>query len=142
MSETGEKHSNSPEEEKKEEEKKEEEKEEEKKDEEKKEETKSEKEIPKEVLNTKYDPYKLKYKNPKEKHDKNIPLLTDKIDQILYELKNYSLLVNKVDTYGNAIPLGAFCFAVSFILYGFYEAKVNEKDDFIYYILLLFGGFG
>jgi len=145
MSQTAEIHSNSPEEEKKEEEneeKKEEEKKEKEKEEKKEEEEKSEKEIPKEVLKTKYDPYKLKHRNPKVKQDKNIPLLNDKIDQILYELKNYSLLVNKVDTYGNAIPLGAFCFAVSFILYGFYEAKVNKIDAFIYYILLLFGGFG
>ena len=161
MTEVEEKHSNSHKEEKKEEEKMEEEKSEEQKEEEKeeakeeekeeekeevkdeeKEEEKREKEIPKELLNTKYGQYKLKHKNSEEIQNKNIPLLKDRIDQILFELKNYSLLVNKFDTYGNAIPLGAFCFAISFILYGFYEAKANEKDDFIFYILLLFGGLG
>ena len=75
--------------------------------------------------------------------EKKIPKFEDKLSQLLYEIKNYSLLVNKIDTYANAIPLGSFCFSISFILYGFYEAKINKEiDPFLYFILLLFGGFG
>ena len=126
---------------KEEEEKEEEKKEEEKGEEEKKEEEKEEEEnIPEEVRYGKNGPFKLRRRTPREK---NIPIFEDKLSQLLYEIKNYSLLVNKVDTYANAIPLGSFCFSISFILYGFYEAKVNkEKDDFLYYILFLFGGIG
>ena len=129
------------EEEKEKEEKEEEKKEEEKGEEEKKEEEKEEEEnIPEEVRYGKNGPFKLRRRTPREK---NIPIFEDKLSQLLYEIKNYSLLVNKVDTYANAIPLGSFCFSISFILYGFYEAKVNkEKDDFLYYILFLFGGIG
>ena len=116
-------------------------KEEEEKEEEKKKEEKEEEEnIPEEVRYGKNGPFKLRRRAPREK---NIPIFEDKLSQLLFEIKNYSLLVNKVDTYANAIPLGSFCFSISFILYGFYEAKVNkEKDDFLYYILFLFGGIG
>ena len=116
-------------------------KEEEEKEEEKKKEKKEEEEnIPEEVRYGKNGPFKLRRRAPREK---NIPIFEDKLSQLLFEIKNYSLLVNKVDTYANAIPLGSFCFSISFILYGFYEAKVNkEKDDFLYYILFLFGGIG
>ena len=48
-----------------------------------------------------------------------------------------------MDYYGNSIPLGAFCFAVSFVLYGFYECKVfSRPDTFTLLVLLLFGGIG
>ena len=114
--------------------------EEEKKEEKKKEEKEEEENIPEEVRYGKNGPFKLRRRAPREK---NIPIFEDKLSQLLFEIKNYSLLVNKVDTYANAIPLGSFCFSISFILYGFYEAKVNkEKDDFLYYILFLFGGIG
>ena len=130
------------EEENNEEEKKEEEiKEEEKKEEEKKEEEKKEEEnIPEEVRQSKFGPMRSSRKPLQEK---KIPIFEDKLSQLLYEIKNYSLLVNKIDTYANAIPLGSFCFSISSILYGFYEAKVNKEiDAFLYFILLLFGGFG
>ena len=65
------------------------------------------------------------------------------IDNLLEKLQNTPLLVNRLDYYGNSIPLGAFCFSVSFVLYGFYECKVFSKpDSFIYTILLIFGGIG
>ena len=31
---------------------------------------------------------------------------------------------NQLDYYGNAIPLGSFCYALAFITYGFYRCKV------------------
>ena len=132
----------SKEEEKKDEENKEEEnKEEENKEEENKEiENKEEENIPEEVRQSKYGPMRSSRKPPQEKQ---VPIFEDKLSQLLYEIKNYSLLVNKIDTYANAIPLGSFCFSISFILYGFKEAKINKENDaFLYFILLLFGGFG
>ena len=110
----------------KEEEKKEEEiKEEEKKEEEIKDEKKKDEEnIPEEVRQSKNGPMRASRRPLQEK---KIPKFEDKLSQLLYEIKNYSLLVNKIDTYANAIPLGSFCFSISFILYGFYEAKINKE---------------
>ena len=93
--------------------------------------------IPEEVRRSKNGPFRLKLQ------EKPMPIFDDKLSNLLYQIKNYSLLVNKIDTYANSIPLGSFCFSISFILYGFYEAKVNKEiDAFLYYILLLFGGIG
>jgi succinate-acetate transporter protein len=84
--------------------------------------------------------YKIMYKVPQEK---NIQNFNSNLDLFLYNIKYYSLLVNKLDTYGNSIPLGSFCFAISFILIGFKESKVNdEDDDFFYLIILIFGCIG
>ena len=82
-------------------------------------------------------------KDGTKKIERNEPIFEDPSDNLLYKINNYALLVNKLDYYGNAIPLGAFCYAISFILYGFYECKVHKKcDHFLYLIILLFGGFG
>jgi len=67
----------------------------------------------------------------------------EQIDTLLEKLETSPLIVNRLDYYGNSIPLGAFCFAISFVLYGFYECKVFSKpDSFIYTIILIFGGVG
>ena len=67
----------------------------------------------------------------------------DSIDEILYKINQYALLVNKLDYYGNSIPLGAFCFAISFIINGFFDCKIySNPDKFLYIFLLLFGGIG
>ena len=67
----------------------------------------------------------------------------DSIDEILYKINHYALLVNKLDYYGNSIPLGSFCFAISFIINGFFDCGVySNPDKFLYIILLLFGGIG
>lgn len=73
---------------------------------------------------------------------KNIPTFEDPADNLLYNINYHTLLVNKLDFYGNSIPLGAFCFAISSIMYGFYECNVHNGDKFLYIIILLFGGFG
>ena len=53
------------------------------------------------------------------------------------------LTCNKVDYYGNAIPLGSFCYALAFIIYGFYRCKVYRVNDtFLWSVILLFGGIG
>ena len=86
----------------------------------------------------------IKNGTKEEKYMTNIePKFDDPSDNLLYKINNYALLVNKLDYYGNAIPLGAFCYAISFILYGFLECKVHKKTDaFFDLIILLFGGFG
>ena len=53
------------------------------------------------------------------------------------------LTCNRLDYYGNAIPLGSFCYAIAFIIYGFYRCKVYRVNDtFLWSIILLFGGIG
>lgn len=53
------------------------------------------------------------------------------------------LTFNPIDYYGNAIPLGAFSYAVAFIIYGFYRCKIYRVNDtFLWSIILLFGGIG
>ena len=87
-------------------------------------------------------------KNEKNKDEfsgviRGAPKFEDDADYLLYNINHYTLLVNKLDNYGNSIPLGAFCYALSFIMYGFYECKVHKKKDkFLDLILLLFGGIG
>jgi succinate-acetate transporter protein len=50
---------------------------------------------------------------------------------------------NPLDFYGNAIPLGSFCYALAFIIYGFYRCKVYKVNDtFLWAVILLFGGIG
>ena len=50
---------------------------------------------------------------------------------------------NRLDYYGNAIPLGSFCYALAFIIYGFYRCKVYRiNDTFLWSVILLFGGIG
>ena len=69
--------------------------------------------------------------------------IDQQIDDFLDKLSSTSLLVNRLDYYGNTIPLGAFCFGISFVIYGFSECKVFDKPDtFAFLVLLLFGGIG
>ena len=50
---------------------------------------------------------------------------------------------NQLDYYGNAIPLGSFCYALAIITYGFYRCKVYRVNDtFLWAVILLFGGIG
>ena len=50
---------------------------------------------------------------------------------------------NRLDYYGNAIPLGSFCYALAFMIYGFYRCKVYRVNDtFLWSVILLFGGIG
>jgi succinate-acetate transporter protein len=53
-----------------------------------------------------------------------------------------AIIVNRLDYYANAIPLGAFCNAIAFILYGFYLCGIFDNDTFLLGLILLFGGLG
>ena len=69
--------------------------------------------------------------------------LNEQVDEFINKIENSPLIVNRLDYYGNTIPLGAFCFAVSFILYGFSDCNVlGTPDNFTFLVLLLFGGLG
>ena len=53
------------------------------------------------------------------------------------------LTCNRLDYYGNAIPLGSFCYALAFIIYGFYRCRVYRVNDtFLWAVILIFGGVG
>ena len=53
------------------------------------------------------------------------------------------LTCNRLNLYGNSIPLGSFCYAIAFIIYGFFRAKVYKvNDSFLWSIILIFGGIG
>lgn len=85
--------------------------------------------------------------NEKKTRNKNYfekqHIYDEKLDNLLNKMEKTIFIVNRMDYYGNSIPLGAFCFAVSFVLYGFYECKVfAQPDTFTFLILLLFGGIG
>ena len=67
----------------------------------------------------------------------------EKIKRLTRNLGYSLLIVNRLDYYGNTIPLGAFANAVAFILYGFHRCQVfKNKDTFLWGIILLFGGLG
>ena len=65
------------------------------------------------------------------------------IKRLVYKFGYTAVIVNRLDYYANAIPLGAFCNAMSFILYGFYRCGVfKECDSFLWGLILFFGGIG
>ena len=50
---------------------------------------------------------------------------------------------HQMDYYANAIPLGSFCYALAFIIYGFFRCKIyTVNDTFLWSVILLFGGIG
>ena len=53
------------------------------------------------------------------------------------------LVANRLDFYANSIPIGSFCFAMAFIIYGFYLCKVYRVNyTFLWAVILIFGGLG
>ena len=65
------------------------------------------------------------------------------LKQLVGSLGFHLLDINRLDYYSNTIPLGAFCNAVAFILYGFEQCHVfHNQNNFLEGVLLIFGGFG
>ena len=65
------------------------------------------------------------------------------IKRLVKRFGTTAIIVNRLDYYGNAIPIGAFCNAIAFILYGFHRCKVfSNSDSFLWGIIFLFGGIG
>ena len=77
-------------------------------------------------------------------NDLNDNIIKDKkMQHIIKKLEHTPFIVNRLDYYGNSIPLGAFCFVISFILIGFIECGIfNKYDTFTFSVILLFGGIG
>ena len=83
---------------------------------------------------------KLKEEYPTTKeYDLNVEYIKRLIQKFGYT----ALIVNRLDYYANAIPLGAFCNAIAFILYGFQRCgAISTNDTFLWGLILLFGGIG
>ena len=63
--------------------------------------------------------------------------------RLFLKMKREYITCNRLDFYGNAIPLGSFCYAIAFIIYGFYRCKVYKVNDtFLWAVILIFGGVG
>lgn len=63
--------------------------------------------------------------------------------RLFHKFESDVLTWRQLDYYSNAIPLGSFCYAIAFIIYGFFRAKVYKvNDSFLWSIILIFGGIG
>ena len=82
-----------------------------------------------------------------------VPVQVEPINKWAYDGSFGKRLINKfgsevlrwhqMDYYANAIPLGSFCFALAFIIHGFYRCKIyTVNDTFLWSVILLFGGIG
>ena len=92
--------------------------------------------------NQNYEPINITEKNFYKNQPHNDPTL-DKIKKLIEKFAYTAFIVNRLDYYGNAIPIGAFCNAISFITYGFHRCKVySNNDTFLWAIILFFGGIG
>lgn len=68
----------------------------------------------------------------------------ENIRELLYKLERTALFVNRLDYFGNAIPIGAFCCTITFIILGFIQVNVfkNKNSTFSSGLILIFGGLG
>lgn len=54
-----------------------------------------------------------------------------------------TITINRIDRYGNSILLGSFCYAITFIVYGFHRCKAHpDNETFIWAMILFFGSIG
>ena len=85
--------------------------------------------------------------NEKQSTNYNLNRDEDQVDdivkfkQLINKLGTTAIIVNRLDYYGNAIPLAALGNAIAFILNGFYRCRVySNNDTFLWSIVLVFGG--
>ena len=84
----------------------------------------------------------LKEKNSNPENDYYDPSII-KMKKLVEKFGYTALIVNRLDYFGNGIPIGAFCNAIAFILYGFHRCKVySNNDTFLWAVILIFGGIG
>ena len=78
----------------------------------------------------------------KQNVDQNVENIKHLVNKLGYSL----IYVNRLDFYANSIPIGAFCNAVAFIIFGFTKLKIftnkDMKENFLQGIVLIFGGLG
>jgi succinate-acetate transporter protein len=62
----------------------------------------------------------------------------------IYKELEYTILRTKiVNKYGNSIPIGAFCNAMAFIIFGLYKCRLlSDENTNVWSIMVLFGGLG
>ncbi len=90
-----------------------------------------------------YSGFPSENKNLKETITPYNDMSAEYIKRLVQKFGYTAVIVNRLDYYANAIPLGAFCNAIAFILYGFHRCNVfSTNDTFLWGIILLFGGIG
>ena len=68
--------------------------------------------------------------------------LNDKILNTFKELEKQTIYTYEIKKYGNAIPIGSFCNAITFVMFGLYKVRVLDECTNIWIIMALFGGLG
>ena len=78
----------------------------------------------------------------KKENETLTPSNIKELNQLVKSLGWRLINVNRLDYYSNTIPIGAFCNAVAFILFGFQLCDIFKCDDFLNGVILIFGGLG
>ena len=78
----------------------------------------------------------------KKENETLTPSNIKELNQLIQSLGWRLINVNRLDYYSNTIPIGAFCNAVAFILFGFQLCDIFKCDDFLNGVILIFGGLG
>ena len=78
----------------------------------------------------------------KKENETLTPSNIKELNQLVQRLGWRLINVNRLDYYSNTIPIGAFCNAVAFILFGFQLCDIFKCDDFLNGVILIFGGLG
>ena len=78
----------------------------------------------------------------KKENETLTPSSIKELNQLIQRLGWRLINVNRLDYYSNTIPIGAFCNAVAFILFGFQLCDIFKCDDFLNGVILIFGGLG
>ena len=78
----------------------------------------------------------------KKENETLAPSNIKELNQLVQSLGWRLINVNRLDYYSNTIPIGAFCNAVAFILFGFQLCDIFKCDDFLNGVILIFGGLG
>lgn len=95
------------------------------------------------IKSSEIDRLKSSLANKNDYANKLNELQDNQLEYLFDRLQSFPISVHRLDFFSNSIPLGAFCYAISFILMGFYESKIfNKPDLFVYLVLLFFGGIG
>ena len=69
--------------------------------------------------------------------------LNNKILNTFKELEKQTIYTYEIKKYANAIPIGAFCNAITFIIFGIYKVRIlPDEYTNIWTIMALFGGLG
>jgi len=80
---------------------------------------------------------------PQEIMEEKINYEKNKILNLFNELEKRTILTNNTRKYGNSIPIGAFCNALSFIIFGIFKTGLlDDEYTNLWSVFALFGGLG